>query len=305
MNRDTDKSNGSGYAIAVTSTFASGLTAVIGKWNLEYISPLLMNALIFSVAGVFLTAYIFATRRAKSITGISSKGWFWIMMFSLSSVLAVWGYWAGIQRMDPSLATLLNRTEVVVAIVLGMIFLRERFTKMEAVGAILSVVGIITMRLTLRIEYSSGFWLVLGGAIFFGFTEFFSKIAVRYVTPLILGYLRNLVIAVMYLIAFAAVGHGYDRLSHVWLGVLAVGLIGPVAARLLYLNALKRLELSKVAVISQGQPVFVIIIAVLALGQLPTFREVTGGIVLTAGCLIMIASRYPQLRYFRHHESSL
>lgn len=224
------------------------------------------------------------------------------MMFSLSSLLAIWGYWAGIQRMDPSLATLLNRTEVVVAIMLGMIFLRERFTKLEAFGVFLSIVGIIIMRLTLRMEYSSGFWLVLGGAFFFGITEFFSKIAVRYVAPLILGYVRNVILAVMYWIAFAAIGQGYGGFSHVWIGVIAVGVVGPVAARLLYLHALKRLELSKVAVISQSQPVFVIIIAGLFLHEIPTFREVTGGILLTAGCLIMIAARYMSLRRPRRPE---
>jgi len=71
-------------------------------------------------------------------------------------------------------------------------------------------------------------------------------------------------------------------------------------ARMVYLLALKRIELSKVAVISQSQPVFVIIIALLALGQLPSVKEIYGGVLLTAGCLIMILSR--QLRKLRNNK---
>lgn len=300
-NQPADRSAGSGYAFAVGSTFASGLATVVGKWNLEYISPLLMNSLIFLIASIFLSVTLLPARGIKNVFTLSAKGWFWLMMFVVSSLIAILAFWAGVQRMDPSLAALLNRAEVMVAIVLGMIFLKERFTKIETIGVLIAVAGIIVMRLTLRVEYSEGFWFVLGGALFFGLTEFVSKIAVRYVEPLILGYIRNMMLALLYWIIFAAVGKGFDGLSSVWIGVVALGLIGPIAARLMYLTALNRLELSRVAVISQGQPVFVILIALIALGQLPTFREITGGLLLTLGCVIMIVSRYTDNRRLRNH----
>ena len=34
-----------------------------------------------------------------------------------------------------------------------------------------------------------------------------------------------------------------------------------------------------------------IVLALLALGQLPTLREVLGGILITGGCMLMIAAR--------------
>ncbi|MCK4462395.1 MAG: EamA family transporter, partial [candidate division Zixibacteria bacterium] len=80
-------------------------------------------------------------------------------------------------------------------------------------------------------------------------------------------------------------------LEKVWLGVVALGLIGPIMARMMYLLALKRMDLSKVAVISQSQPVYVVLIALFALGQLPTVRETAGGIFLVIGCVVMIFAR--------------
>jgi drug/metabolite transporter (DMT)-like permease len=289
--RTADRAQKGGYTSAIVSSASSGLSVVIGKWNLAAISPLLMNGIIFSVASVVLAGAIVPFRGVRKVFDLTGRGWFWVVMFSIASWLAIWAYWAGIQRMDPSLAAFLNRSEVLVAITLGIIFLKERFSRLETLGALLSIVGIIIMRMTLRVEYSTGFWLVLLGSLLFGVTEFISKIAVRHVEPVILTYIRNMILAACYWIAVLIGGITFDGLDRVWLGVLALGITGPILARTLYLTALRRLELSKVAVISQSQPVYVILVSLMVFSQLPTPRELIGGFCLTAGCILMVVSR--------------
>ncbi len=284
-------SRGVGYLVAVISAMGAGAATVAGKWNLEAISPLLMNSLIFSIATVLLSAWVIPAGTLRQTKELDRKGWFWLMAFTVSSWLAIWAYWSGVQLMDPTLAAFLNRSEVMIAILLGIIFLRERFTRIETLGAILSVAGIIVMRLTLRMEYSTGFWLVLLGSFFFGITEFISKIAVRHVPTLLLIYIRNGFLAIGYWVVFMASDGSFEGLARVWPGVLLLGFLGPILSRYAYLIALKRLELSKVAVISQSQPVWVIVIAMTLLGQLPTLREAVGGLLLTLGTIVMIAAR--------------
>jgi drug/metabolite transporter (DMT)-like permease len=281
-----------GYLFAGGSAVASALTTVLGKWNLRAISPLLLNCLIFSIATVVLTAFVLFCSDRKRIVRHSRAGWLWLGMFSLSSVFALWFFWAGVQQMDPSLAAFLNRTEVLLAILFGVVLLRERFTKAEALGAAISIAGIVVMRITLRMEYSLGFWYVLIGAVLFALAELFSKLAVRFVEPFIVTYLRSFFVAVVFWIALLGKGANFDGLEKVWLGVLALGIVGPIAARMTYLVALKHLDLSKVAVIGQTQPVFVLLLAFLALGQLPTVRETIGGLLLLVGCFVMVIARY-------------
>ncbi len=281
---------------------SSAGTTVVGKWNLAHIQPLVMNGFIFSIATVILAFVTLFSNGFRAAFRQTRQGWFWLAMFTACSWLAIWAFWAGVQKMDPSLAAFINRLEVLIAITLGIIFLGERLNRIETLGAVVSVVGIIVMKMTLRIEYSEGFWLVLIGAILFGVTEFVSKVAVKHVDPVALAFVRNMFLAVMYWIVVLAGGISFDGIGRVWIGVLALGLLGPVMARMAYLLALKRIELSKVAVISQSQPVFVIIIALLALGQLPSVKEIYGGVLLTAGCLIMILSR--QLRGLRNNRSA-
>lgn len=281
----------SGYILALVSSIGAGLATVVGKWNLESISPLLMNFLIFSVATVVMSVTYLPARGLRQTFTTTRKGWLWVALFTLSSLAAVWAYWAGVQRMDPSLAAFLNRSEVAIAIFLGIVLLRERLNRMEIIGLLVSLMGIVVMRLTLRMEYSDGFWLVLIGSLFFGLTEFISKIAIRYVKPIKLAYLRNMLMAVVYGALFAGSGRGFEGLERVWPGVVALGLLGPIISRMAYLSALRRLELTKVAVISQTQPVFVIVVALAAFGQLPTVREFLGGVFLVSGCALMVLFR--------------
>jgi DME family drug/metabolite transporter len=289
---DTDRSDRRrGHAFAVISAFSSATATVIGKWNLAHIQPLQMNSAIFTVASLALGLFVIPARGIRAVVSHTPRAWLWIVLFSMGSWFGIWAFWAGVQRMDPSLAAFLNRLEVIVAILLGMIYLGERFTRAETAGAVLSVAGLVIMRMTLRIEYSEGFWLVFLGSVLFGTTEFISKIAVRYVEPLVLAFIRNTFLAVMYLGVVIAGGMNYRGMNEVWLGVIALGIVGPIFARMVYLIALKKVELSKVAIISQLQPVFVLLIALTFLSQVPTLRELVGGVFLTSGCLVMVTSR--------------
>ncbi|MDH3892851.1 MAG: DMT family transporter [candidate division Zixibacteria bacterium] len=284
----TDGAPTLGYVFALTSAVGAGLATVIGKWNLEAIPVLLMNGCIFTTATVALSVGWLPFAGFKKAFVLTRQGWFWVAMFTVTSLLAVWAHWAGVQRMDPTLAAFVNRAEVPIVIVLGVIFLKERFSRWETLGLLLSIVGIVVMNLTLRIEYTTGFWLALLGALLFGMTEFVSKIAVRHVPPVTLAYLRNLFMAPIYWLMFAATGASLEGLDRVWPGVLALGLVGPILGRMMYVLALRRMELSKVAVISQSQPVYVVLIALFVLGQLPSVRETVGGIFLVAGCILMV-----------------
>ena len=280
-----------GYIFSFSSAFFAACATVAGKWNLGSISALLLSAMIFSIATVIMSVAYIPFNNLKKIFAIKREGWIWLLLFTTSSFLAIWLFWAGIKNIDPSLGAFLNRTEVMIAILMGIIFLGERFNRIETLGAILSIGGLVIMRLSLRVEYTYGFWLVLAGSFFFGLTEFFSKKTVRHVPPIIAVYLRNLMMSVMYWIILAGGDFNFEGLRQVWPGVLALGIFGPILSRMLYMMALKRLELSKVAVISQTQPIYVICLALIFLQQLPTFREIVGGLFLLVGCLTMVLGR--------------
>jgi drug/metabolite transporter (DMT)-like permease len=280
-----------GYFFALLSAMMGAVLIVTGKFVLYSISPLALNAIIFPVGAVVLGLAMLPGKKWKRIARMDSKGWGWTLAFSLLACVAIWTHWIGIKMMDPTLASFLNRFETLVTISLGMMILGERFTWGEALGAFLVLGGIILMKVTFRAEYSLAFWIVLFSAVCFGTAEFFAKMAVRYVDPLTISFLRTVITAIFFWIAVPIVGTSFEGAKSVWWALIILVFAGPVLVRPIYLYALKHLEVSKVALINQSQPVFVAILALVALSQTPAPREVFGGLIVIGGCLLIIISR--------------
>jgi len=294
--RDSSQNQGNanislGYLFSGMSAVFASVAIVAGKWTLQGISPLALNALVFPIGAIVLGLCVIPQKRWKRIFALNGKAWVWTLTFTVLAFAAIWTYWIGIKMMDPTLASLLNRTETLVTILLGIVILGERFSRGEALGAILALAGIVLMKFTLRVEYSTGFWVVVFSAVCFGTAEFIAKIAVRYVDPLTLSFVRNLVSAVMFWVAVAFVGTSFTGVGSVFWGVIIIAIMGPILTRPIYLVALKHIEVSKVALINQSQPVFVAIMAILALKQTPALREIIGGVFVIGGCLLIILSR--------------
>jgi drug/metabolite transporter (DMT)-like permease len=280
-----------GYLFSGMSALFASVSIVTGKWTLQGISPLALNALVFPIGTVVLGLGIIPKKRWKRILALNGKAWVWTLIFTILAFVAIWTYWIGIKMMDPTLASFLNRTETLVTILLGIVILGERFSKAEGLGAIIVLAGIVLMKFTLRGEYSTGFWVVLFSSVCFGTAEFIAKIAVRYVDPLTMSFVRKLVSAVMFWIALTFVGTSFAGVGSVFWGVILIAFMGPILTRPIYLAALKHIEVSKVALINQSQPVFVAILALLALNQTPAWREIIGGLFVIGGCLLIIISR--------------
>jgi drug/metabolite transporter (DMT)-like permease len=280
-----------GYLFSGMSALFASVAIVTGKWTLQGISPLTLNALVFPIGSVVLGLIIIPQKRWKRIFALNRRAWVWTLAFTVLAFIAIWTYWIGIKMMDPTLASFLNRTETLVTIILGVVILGERFSKGEGLGALLVLVGIVLMKFTLRVEYSTGFWVVLFSAVCFGTAEFIAKIAVRYVDPLTLSFVRNLVSAMMFWVVVLFVETSFSGVGSVFWGVIIIAIVGPILTRPIYLVALKYIEVSKVALINQSQPVFVGIMAFFALNQTPALREIIGGVFVVGGCLLIILSR--------------
>ena len=280
-----------GYLYASLSAMMASVLIVSGKWTLHAISPLALSALVFPIGTIVLGLTMIPPKRRKQILALDRRAWGWAVAFTVLAFAAIWTYWIGLKMMDPTLASFVNRSETLVTISLGILILGERFTRGEGLGALLVLGGIVLMKFTFRAEYSAGFWVVLFSSVCFGTAEFVAKIAVRYADPITLSFLRNVISSVLFWMVVAFVGTSFEGVGSVWWGILIIAFAGPVLTRPIYLYALKYIEVSKVALINQSQPVFVAILALLAMSQTPAPREIVGGLFVIGGCLLIIISR--------------
>jgi len=282
-----------GYLFALLSAFMASILIITTKWVLTVLEPLALSALVFPIGAVILGVVMVPGRRYERIKTLNRTEWFWVLAFNVLAFSAIWTHFIAIDLLDPTLASFISRFETLVTVGLGMWLLSERFTKGEGFGALLIIAGIIIMKATLRGEYDLGFWVMILSAILFGSAEMAAKMAVRTVDPFTISFIRNANNAIMFWLVVSFVGVSFEGVWKVWPGVVIIALTGPILTRPIYLYALKYLEVSKVALINQVQPIFVAIMALIILRQVPALREVFGGIVILVGCLLVVIYRPP------------
>jgi drug/metabolite transporter (DMT)-like permease len=207
------------------------------------------------------------------------------------SFVAIWSFWAGIDRLHPAVAGFLGRSETLVSIALGVVLLGERFRPTEGVGAAVAIGGIVVMKVPAALEANvgegTGHWLVMLGAASFGAAEAISKIAARRTRPETFVFWRNLVLVPVFGIA-VLIGGGLERpTGTVLLSAAAVALLAPTLARLTYMHALRAIDLAKAAVVNQLQPVFTLLLALAAYRTVPRPLEALGGALILTGVVLL------------------
>ena len=280
-----------GYAAAIAASICTAAMFAIGKWIVTGISPVHTLALIFSIAAIVMCGWVISTGQWRDLLYCSLIGWILILLFSAFSVAAILTMWIGLQYLDPTVASFISRIEVLVAIMLGIGFLKERFRLLEGVGGLVILIGLIVLKITFHVELTTWFWVMVLSAVLFGVTEFLAKLTVRYLDPIPLTFIRSLAVAVCFLIMLAVQQTPIFDVGQYGWGILAIAIVGPVFGRIAYLISLKHIEVSKASLITQSKPLFVAIIAFIGLGMIPSPREWIGGILILIGCATIIMTR--------------
>jgi len=192
---------------------------------------------------------------------------------------------------DPGTASLLSRTSIIFSLALGLLWLRERLTRLELGGAALAVAGVIV------ISFQPGDYLRAGALIVIASTFLYalhSAVVKRFGGDIPFGeflfYRVTSVAAVLFVLASAqgvlvwpsAVGWG-------WL--LLAGTVNVVVSRGLYYLALRRMDMSVLTIILTLTPVVTWAWSMAIFGGRPGVVEIVGGMATLAGVLIVTASR--------------
>lgn len=282
-----------GYGHAVLAAFWSAVMIVVSKWAMREIDPVSLAALIMS-AGAFATAAWITARRGWScVLTLRGDGWKWALGLSFFFVVIIVASLYAISLMDATVVAFVSRVETLVAILLGVWFFSERFTRKEAVGAVFVAVGVVVLRYAGGIAIERGFWIALSSSIGFGVAEAMAKKTVSIVDPFAFALFRNIVLGVSCsAIALARpTGFNVPQETLGWLAVVGIGISGPFLGRVHFLKALQMIHISKTALVGQALPIWVALLSYFVLQTVPSQREWLGGCVVILGCTLLIIGR--------------
>lgn len=254
-----------------------------------YVSPEVSAPLVISVAAIQIGLYGWWTGRL-SLDALRKHFWFFTTIGVLIAISTYFTYLA-VTLIDAGTASMLSKGSAIFGVLLGLVWLRERFTRMQFVGAAIAIVG------TFVIAFQDNADLRLGALIVVFSTFCYSchfAVVKRH------GGEMDFVNFLFYRMLFTAVllilvSAGRNVLGWPspmgWLMIILTATFDVALSRAFYYWALRKLDMSLLSVITTLGPVLTIGWALLFFDTLPTMQQLVGGAFVLIGVLIVTLRR--------------
>lgn len=274
-----------GLCFALLAMFGGGLYAIPYRLSLDTVAPLPV------IWGVFLWAFLFslpgawfARRQNKfswKIAGIT-------LATSLAGLLGNYAICQALSQSSPTLLVLVSRIEIIIAMLLSWMFLKEFIGIRVWMSVVVIVLGIIVMKmdsLTFDLKNWSSFLWAVTSAFSFASMQVLAKRIIDEINPQVLNVSR-LAIALIILWSLAEVRSGVTNLqSGEWKWIALAAFCGPFMGRVSYTYALRYLTVSKAVIIGSFSPATTLLFELLVFGTLISSYEAIGGTIMLAGIL--------------------
>ena len=274
-----------GLCFALLAMFGGGLYAIPYRLSLDTVAPLPV------VWGVFLWAFLFslpgawfARRQNKfswKIAGIT-------LATSLAGLLGNYAICQALSQSSPTLLILVSRIEIIIAMLLSWMFLKEFIGIRVWMSVVVIVLGIIVMKmdsLTFDLKNWSSFLWAVTSAFSFASMQVLAKRIIDEINPQVLNVSR-LAVGLVILWSLAEVRSGVTNLqSGEWKWIALAAFCGPFMGRVSYTYALRYLTVSKAVIIGSFSPATTLLFELLVFGTLISSYEAIGGTIMLAGIL--------------------
>jgi drug/metabolite transporter (DMT)-like permease len=284
-----------GYLFALLATVGFALNFIFSKYVLEELSPLIFCMVWFAGGGIYSLGYILLRRQGR-LLHIDRSAMLPVLMVGVVGAVSVIGVFWAVKLLNVTVATLFSRMELVFTVIVGMVFLREKFNVREGIGLAMAVIGLVVMNWHSPSAVWSGFLLMAFACALSAVASAFSKHGIGNVHPEAFTFYRCLLIFVTVSIIAGIGGHlpELTSISGKSLAAVAAGTFcGPFVGMLLWFNALRFVDISKTSAVAQVMPLIVAVLDFFLFGSVPTAKEGIGGMLTTLGILMLMLSGAP------------
>lgn len=286
-----------GYFFALLSGIAAGATVAVGKLVSPEL-PSLIYVLLLTLFSGGMT-YLWMRIRKDPLDSVPRDALKGFIGHVLCSFVAIWTFWQGTKLMEAAVASFSARIELVFVLAFSWLFFRERLKSLELLGAGIVVVGTYLMGLDWGAASQSGFFrietltsnggvlMMVSGAAFAGAEVFAKQISLK-MAPASLVVWRSLVLVLFYVIALLVNGSEWILPNAKDLALIGLAaLLGPVLARIWFMEALRRTTLGRSSLLAQIEPVVTLILAWILSGETAALSDGFGAALILVGCILL------------------
>ena len=280
-----------GLCFALLAMMGGGLYAIPYRLSLDTVAPLPV------IWGVFLWAFLFSipgawfarhqNKFSWKIAGIT-------LATSLAGLLGNYAICQALSQASPTLMVLVSRIEIIFAMLLSWMFLKELVSIRIWMAVIVIVGGIIVMKmdsLSFELKVWSSFLWAVTAAFSFASMQVMAKSIIHEINPQVLNVSR-LAVALVMLWSLTEVRSGVaDLQSGEWKWLALAAFCGPFIGRVSYTYALRYLTVSKAVIIGSFSPATTLLFEFLVFGTLISSYEALGGTIMLTGILLVFLPR--------------
>ena len=280
-----------GVCIGLVSAMVTSPVPVAARYARQEISASTYSALWVALPAVFCLVYFSLRRRLAPAIESIRLNWRALAIIGLLQTGGAVTFFWGMKYVDPTVGAFLGRFSTVFAVLIGVTFLRERFTRAELGGMVLAIAGAMV------ICYDTGraeLWAVLAilaSNVFFAAFTAIVKVAVARTDPMAVMMGATTVATAGTVVFGLASGDLSLAGSAKAYGVLAVAAFaGEFLGMGMFYTSMKHIGFAVSSVVRSAIPFFVALLSYFTLGLLPDARGWTGGVVMMTGIVIIAVS---------------
>ncbi len=282
----TQERSGDYYALVCAIVCSVGnITAKIGLRN---ITPELFQFYLFGFGFIMSAAYLVRPKARREVFTADKRALGLIFVLSLLFSFGIYTFISSLKLIEPATVSFLSRFEVIFLLLFAFIFLKERLKLIELIGGIITIGGIFILKFKTNMVISQAASLMILSAFFFALAEVIIKKNINLVGTIRFIFWRN--IFAVFIFYGILIYHNQQIIiidSNTMLLTALTAFLLPVMGRLTYIEALKRIKVSRAALITQSMPLFTAIFALIILGTYPTPIELLGGGLIIAGVVVI------------------
>lgn len=291
-----------GYLYALAAASLWGISGPVAKYLFNHdVSVVALTQTRMTLSFLLMLAFFLVARRDLARIGLKDFPYF-IVMGSFGFMLVQITYYSAIARIQVAAAILLQYMAPIFILIYAAIFMKEKVTGGKLVSLILAIGGCALVAGVYNVDFLklnlSGVMWGLMAAAFFAFYTIYGQIGLKKYSALTLfAYSSGFGAIPLWFVNPPTSYFAADYNLTVWLAFLYVAVLGTTVPFVLYLQALRYMEASRVSITSTFEPVFAGVVAFVFLSERMGFLQVVGGLLVITAIILLQRSPTPELAH--------
>lgn len=141
----TGSKNNTWFIYAVGSAIFASLTSILGKIGIEGVEANLGTAIRTIVVLIMAWVVVFVTKKQDTVKYIDVKSWIFLILSGFATGGSWLCYYRALQNGPASIVVPVDKLSILVTIIFSYIFLKEKISKLSAIGLLLLVTGTMAL----------------------------------------------------------------------------------------------------------------------------------------------------------------